>query len=248
MTRPDWHGILDHLRPFVESLCSTIARAARGLWHLVTPCVRRLWGLARTHRRVAIPLACVLALALVGTAYAWLTRTSALDNAFDLRDVQPAVEETLESGTKSDVKVRNDGKVASYLRCQVEVYWRDADGNRLWEVPALATDGTSSTGDYTLTMATSATAGTASSWVQGSDGFWYWTSPVGPGEETGVLITTAQQLKAYDATATGASATSAQLVVDVSTQAIQADDAKAAAEAWGATVAEDRTLTPRAGS
>lgn len=236
-------SLLDHL--------AVIRKRCRSVGH---------W--AQTHKRIVLPVAFVLALSLVAGTYAWLTSTSVLDNLFDFRAVQPEIVETLSGDTKSDVKVRNDGKEPSYIRCQVEVYWRDAEGNRLWQTPVSGTD-------YSLTMATSASTSPtpANSWVQGADGFWYWTSPLAAGASTSTaLITEAKQLKAAEGDVEGA-----QLVVDITTQAIQAEDSSASSasssasassggsgssassattrpveNAWGATVDSDGTLTPKA--
>ena len=184
------------------------------------------------HRQAGRVLAlAVLALAVVGVAIAgvvaWLTASSSLINEFGLGQVDTSVEETFDGGTtKSDVKAKNDGSVPIYVRAQVNIYWQDANGNQLWEEPVEGTDYTIEWGD-----------GLNTAWIQGSDGFYYWTQPLAAGAEAENLIDKLTW-KTAD-TSNGRT-----LVCDVSIQGIQADPANAVNEAWGAAVDQDGTLTP----
>lgn len=189
----------------------------------------------RTRRRhTAMPkrpiALAVLALAVVGVAIAgvaaWLTASSSLINEFGLGRVDASVEETFDGTTKSDVKAKNDGTVPIYVRAQVNIYWQDANGNQLWEEPV-------ENADYTVTWGDEL----GKSWIQGSDGFYYWTQPLAAGAVTGNLIDKLGWITAQ--TSNGRT-----LVCDVSIQGIQADPANAVNEAWGATVGQDGTLTP----
>lgn len=87
--------------------------------------------------------------------------------------------------------------------------------------------------DYTIEWGDA--LGTA--WIQGSDGFYYWTQPLAAGATTGNLIDKLEWITAQ--TTNGRT-----LVCDVSIQGIQADPANAVNEAWGAAVYQDGTLTP----
>lgn len=190
---------------------------------------------ARARRRQTAmpkrPIAlAVLALAVVGVAIAgvvaWLTASSSLINEFGLGQVDASVEEEFDGTTKSNVKAKNDGTVPIYVRAQVNIYWQDANGNQLWEEPVEKTDYTIEWGDIS-----------GAGWTKGSDGFYYWTQPLAAGAETENLINKLTWTSAQ--TPSGRT-----LVCDVSTQGIQADPTDAVKEAWGATVAEDGTLTP----
>ena len=77
-------------------------------------------------------------------------------------------------------------------------------------------------------------ANSASSWVKASDGFYYWTSPVAPNTETDMLIASVTELKATEGR---------NLVVDVSTQAVQSVPDNAVREAWSCAV-QDGVLIP----
>ncbi len=172
----------------------------------------------------------MLALAVVGVAItgvvAWLTASSSLINEFGLGQVDTSVEETFDGTAKSDVKAKNNGTVPIYVRAQVNIYWQDANGNQLWEEPVKGTDYTIEWGD-----------GLNTAWIQGSDGFYYWTQPLAAGAEAENLIDELTW-KTVDPS------NGRTLVCDVSIQGIQADPANAVNEAWGATVTEDGMLTP----
>ncbi len=82
-------------------------------------------------------------------------------------------------------------------------------------------------------------ANSAYNWVKASDGFYYWTSPVAPGAETGVLINRVTELKATEGR---------NLVVDISAQAVQAMPDEAVHDAWGCSVENDVLVPPHGGA
>lgn len=83
-----------------------------------------------------------------------------------------------------------------------------------------------------------AAANSPSSWVLASDGFYYWTSPVAPLGKTDVLIKSVTERKAAGK----------NLVVDISTQAIQSTPDDAVTEAWGCTVKDGVLVPPHGGA
>lgn len=173
---------------------------------------------------------------LVGTAgtLAWLSVTGVLVNQFGIGSVTPSVQETLNGNVKSDVKAKNTGTAPAYIRAAVDIYWQDAtSGARLWEEPQADT--------YNIVWSDSlgdaSDANSASSWVKASDGFYYWTSPVAPNTETDMLIASVTELKATEGR---------NLVVDVSTQAVQSAPDEAVHEAWGCTVQNGVLIPPHA--
>lgn len=142
---------------------------------------------------------------------AWLSVTGVLVNQFGIGSVTPSVQETLNGKVKSDVKAKNTGTAPAYIRAAVDIYWQDQDGARLWDEPKEEPKGEA---DYEIawSVADASGANSAYNWVKASDGFYYWTSPVAPGAETGVLINRVTELKATEGR---------NLVVDISTQAVR---------------------------
>ena len=189
--------------------------------------------MSKRKRIIALLVGVVLLAGTAGTL-AWLSATGVLVNQFGIGSVTPSVQEKLNGNVKSDVKAKNTGTAPAYIRAAVDIYWQDAtSGARLWEEPQADTYKivwSDSLGDATG-------ANSASSWVKASDGFYYWTSPVAPNTETDMLIASVTELKATEGR---------NLVVDVSTQAVQSAPDEAVHEAWGCTVKNGVLIPPYA--
>lgn len=93
----------------------------------------------RDPRRLLVAACLVVACAAAGT-FAWLSATGVLANQFGIGIVQPSVSETLDGAVKSDVRLTNDGSTPAYMRAQVDIYWQDDGGARLWDEPVAGTD------------------------------------------------------------------------------------------------------------
>lgn len=186
------------------------------------------------RKQIMALLAGILLFAGVAGTFAWLSVTGVLVNEFGFGSVAPSVDETLKDSVKSDVRIKNTGSAPAYLRVAVDIYWQDQNGARLWEEPVAGTDYTIEWGDKVDAAATNS----ASSWVVATDGFCYWTSPVAPMGETDVLIKSVSETKRDGK----------NLVVDISTQAIQSTPDDAVADAWGCTVEGGVLVPPHGGA
>lgn len=188
--------------------------------------------MSKRKRIIALLVGVILLAGTAGTL-AWLSVTGVLVNQFGIGSVTPSVQETLNGKVKSDVKAKNTGTAPAYIRAAVDIYWQDGNGSRLWEEPKANTDY-----EIEWSVADASGANSASSWVKASDGFYYWTSPVAPGTETRVLIKSVSEKKADGK----------NLVVDISTQAIQSTPDDAVKEAWGCTVKDGVLMPPHGGA
>lgn len=190
------------------------------------------------RKRIIALLVGVIFLAGTAGTLAWLSVTGVLVNQFGIGSVTPSVQETLNGKVKSDVKAKNTGTAPAYIRAAVDIYWQDQDGARLWDEPKEEPKGEA---DYEIawSVADASGANSAYNWVKASDGFYYWTSPVAPGAETGVLINRVTELKATEGR---------NLVVDISTQAVQATPDEAVRDAWGCSVENDVLVPPHGGA
>lgn len=186
------------------------------------------------RKQIMVLLAGVLLLAGVAGTFAWLSVTGVLVNEFGFGSVKPSVDETRNGNVKSDVAVKNSGSAPAYLRVAVDIYWQDKDGARLWDEPVSGADYAIEWGNVSNASASNS----ASSWVVASDGFYYWTSPVAPLGKTGVLIKSVSEKKTDGK----------NLVVDISTQAIQSTPDDAVAEAWGCKVNDGVLVPPYGGA
>lgn len=193
--------------------------------------------MSKRKRIIALLVGVILLAGTAGTL-AWLSVTGVLVNQFGIGSVTPSVQETLNGKVKSDVKAKNTGTAPAYIRVAVDIYWQDQDGARLWDEPKEEPKGEA---DYEIawSVADASGANSAYNWVKASDGFYYWTSPVAPGAETGVLINRVTELKATEGR---------NLVVDISTQAVQAMPDEAVHDAWGCSVENDVLVPPHGGA
>ena len=193
--------------------------------------------MSKRKRIIALLVGVILLAGTAGTL-AWLSVTGVLVNQFGIGSVTPSVQETLNGKVKSDVKAKNTGTAPAYIRAAVDIYWQDQDGARLWDEPKEEPKGEA---DYEIawSVADASGANSAYNWFMASDGFYYWTSPVAPGAETGVLINRVTELKATEGR---------NLVVDISTQAVQATPDEAVHDAWGCSVENDVLVPPHGGA
>ena len=159
----------------------------------------------------------VLLLAVAGGTLAWLTaNTGPVVNTFTPAHVTCQVDETFDGTTKSDVKVKNAGDIPVYIRAYIVVTWKDSDGNVYGQLPV-------EDADYTMEMAQN------TGWVTGSDGYYYYTSPVAADDTTGVLIKSCTEI-------TGKAPVGCNLSVEIMAEAIQSVPEEAVEDAWGVTV------------
>lgn len=159
-------------------------------------------------------LACVAVLltGFVGSSLAWLMAgTKPIKNVFEPGNVPPTIVEQMNGTVKNNVTVKNTGNVDAYIRAKLVFTWQNKAGEVLGVAPTV--------GDYTITW-------TKAGWEDGSDGFYYYTTPVAPGGSTGVLATNIEQVITNPAEGY-------TLHVEVLAESIQAEPSSAVKEAWG---------------
>ena len=166
-------------------------------------------------------LVLVVVVAVAGTVSFIATQTQGVVNTFTPSSIPVEIHETFNGGTKSNVRIENEGNANAYIRAAVVVNWVDEDGNVLGQRPVKGTD-------YSITY------DLLNGWAEGDDGYYYWTAivPATNGTDlTGVLISEATVLK--DAPVRGY-----DLAIDIMAQSIQADGVDAKGNkpielAWG---------------
>ena len=169
----------------------------------------------RVNKTLFALLAIVMVIgAVVGSTVAFLiTNTGPVENKFAYASVSCEVKEDFNGNTKKNVQITNTGSTDAYIRATYVVNWLDAQKNIVASVP----EGYS----YMLTE------NPGSEWTKGSDGYFYYLSPVAPGASTpGSLLT---------CTVTCPDNPEYRLSVEILATAIQSTPAKAVTEAWGVT-------------
>ncbi len=189
----------------------------------------------KTNRKAPVALVAILVLlccAVAGTVAFLVTKTDSVVNTFTPSKVTTYVEEEFNGQTKSNVKIQNTGDIDAYIRVAVIVNWADASGNVYGEKPVEGTD-------YTISYNKTVQAD-GGQWIEGSDGYWYYTKPVAPSTEdnpqyTGVLIKScepgAQAPAGYD------------LQVTILADGIQSKPDKVVKEVWKVVEVNDNQLT-----
>jgi predicted ribosomally synthesized peptide with SipW-like signal peptide len=175
---------------------------------------------------LAIALAALLCSGITGGTVAYLThQTDPVVNTVQAGTVPCEVEETFDGTTKSDVSIANTGNTSAYLRATVVITWMSQDESTVYA--ATPVEGT----DYTITYAQN------NGWVKGSDGYWYYTSPVAAGETTATLL--------ESCTLTGTAPEGYTLSVEIVASSIQSSPSEAVLEAWScvSAVSSNQTLT-----
>lgn len=175
----------------------------------------------RMNRTAVLLIAIILLISTaVGSTVAFLaTKTEPVENSFEYADVSCEVTEDRDTDG-SIVQVKNTGTISAYIRAAVVANWIDVDENIAASVPERYS--------YDLTCS-------SGSWVQGTDGFFYYLLPVAPGASTeGSLLT---------CTVTCPETPEYTLSVEVLAEAIQSTPASAVNEAWKVAVDGDGKLS-----
>lgn len=158
-------------------------------------------------------LACVAVLltGFVGSSLAWLMAgTKPIKNVFEPGNVPPTIVEQMNGTVKNNVTVKNTGNVDAYIRAKLVFTWQNEEGEVLGVAPT--------SNDYTISW-------TNEGWKKGSDGYYYYTTPVAPGGSTGELATGIKQT-------TPNPAEGYTLHVEVLAESIQAEPVEAVKNSW----------------
>ena len=202
-------------------------------------------------KKSIIVISCILLLLVtVGTTLALVfTNTDPVENTFNPSKVSCAVVEDNNSAVEGDestievenstvnnvtvkkgVKIKNTGDTDAFIRVAVVVNWMSADGKKVWAVdPVLAQYATDLKGEYFIEFNTN------SNWIQGADGYWYYTKSVAPGASTPNLINTAYLMNGV----TGPKGTDGMqyyLSIEIVASAIQSTPTDVVKGEWGVTV------------
>lgn len=182
---------------------------------------------AKKHSRIRMNKLAILFIAVVmligavvGSTVAFLvTKTAPVENKFTYASVSCTVSESFNGTTKEKVQIQNTGTTDAYIRATYVVSWLNKDGS-IAPVP----QGTIPNG-YTLSISENPD----NAWTKGTDGYFYYLTPVAPGGLTdGSLV---------NCTVTYPQGVEPEYIlsVEILATAVQSTPAKAVQEAWGVT-------------
>lgn len=168
----------------------------------------------RLNRTAVLIMAVLLLIGVaVGSTVAFLIdKTEPVENDFEYAKVSCEVTKNFTNNRKDNVQVKNTGTTDAYIRATYVVNWVDAQGNIAASDPA----------GYEYTLNETADG----KWVKGSDGYFYYTSPVVPGASTEGSLLTCTVISPDNPEYT--------LSVEILAEAIQSVPEDAVKAAWGA--------------
>ena len=163
-----------------------------------------------------IALALILVLAVGGTVAYIFTQTDPVINTFTPTEAKITVDEKTNNNQKTEIIVKNNSTgVPVYIRVALVANMIDKDKN---------VTGAASVPEFTP----------GDDWLEGNDGYYYYTQPVPVGESTGNLLKAPMEL-------------SENMQVVVLADAIQAEPTTAVTQAGGVTV-ENGVIIKEAGA
>jgi alternate signal-mediated exported protein len=193
-----------------------------------------------TKNTITLTSIALLLLITVGTTLALVfTNTAPVENTFKPSKVSCAVVEGTNApvensnvdigAVKQDVKIKNTGDTDAFIRVAVVVNWM-SEGGKVWAVdPVLAQYATDPNGEYFIEFNTN------SNWIQGADGYWYYTKSVAPGASTQNLINNAYLMDGVTGPK-GTDGTQYYLSIEIVASAIQSTPTDVVKGEWGVTV------------
>lgn len=181
-------------------------------------------GAPKARKTATLLVAIVLLLGVaVGTTVAYLIdKTNEIKNEFEYAKTDVTVTEQFNGTTKSNVQVKNESNIPVYIRATYVANWVDAAGNIVTSVPT----------GYSITK----TENPDGMWVKGTDGYFYYPTPVQPnGLTAGSLLTCGVTYPAENPEYT--------LSVEILATAIQSEPKDAVEAVWPVKVEENKTLS-----
>lgn len=162
----------------------------------------KLKKLFASKKFIAILATVLLLTVAAGSTLAYiLTNTAPVENVFTPSKVSCSVVEKNDSETttekengnvtgittKKDVQLKNTGDTNAFIRVKIVVTWKGEGGTVFAQAPVKDID-------YSIAFADNKSPDKGE-WVEGADGFYYYTKEVVPGDMTDFLISEAKALK-----------------------------------------------------
>ena len=160
-----------------------------------------------------LSLLLVVTLAISGTVAYLVTKSEPVENKFTPSHVACQVTEDFDGTTKSNVNVTNTGDTDAYIRVKLVSYRVNAQGQHI--------GGTVAVPSFTP----------GENWKLHTDGYYYYTLPVAPGEEP-----KADLIGSIDLTGSYDDADGGSQVIEVMAEAIQSGPDYAVGQSWGVSI------------
>lgn len=174
---------------------------------------------------LAIAVVLLLSATVTGTLMYLVSKMTVVTNTFEPATVTCEVQENFDGTVKKDVTVKNTSNIDAYLRVKLVTYRVNDKGERI--------GGTATIPSFTL----------GEGWFE-KDGFYYYNTPVAPGEtpKTNLIGNTGITLVKYT------DADGGRQVIEVIAEAIQSVPTSVVKEYWNVTVDANGVISAPSGS
>ena len=170
-------------------------------------------GGAKKLSAAAIAIILVVVMTIGGTVAFLMDSTESVINKFTPASSGITIEEKVKENCKTEIAVKNTGDTGTYIRVSLVANYYDENGNITGgaAVPNFALNETN--------------------WFKGTDGYYYYKTPLPAGEVTESLLANGSKMELSE-----------NMQVTVLAQSIQASPTSVVHDKWGVTVNSDGTL------
>ena len=170
-------------------------------------------GGAKKLSAAAIAIILVVVMTIGGTVAFLMDSTESVINKFTPASSGITIEEKVKENCKTEIAVKNTGDTGAYIRVSLVANYYDENGNITGgaAVPNFALNETN--------------------WFKGTDGYYYYQTPLPAGKVTESLLANGSKMELSE-----------NMQVTVLAQSIQASPTSVVHDKWGVTVNSDGTL------
>ena len=180
-----------------------------------------------------VSLLLVFGIAVGGTVAFITTQTEKKTNTFSPAQVSCEVTEEFNGTLKNNVAVKNTGNTDAYVRATVNITWmKNTDAGDQTVTARVPQEGV----DYKITYLED------TGWIKGTDGYWYYQTPIAPDAVTSILIESCEQLEGTNVP------DGYHLCVEIVASAIQSSPKTVVSAEWKVTIDNDGKIASANGS
>lgn len=170
-------------------------------------------GGAKKLSAAAIAIILVVVMTIGGTVAFLMDSTESVVNKFTPASSGITIEEKVKENCKTEIAVKNTGDTGAYIRVSLVANYYDENGN---------ITGGAAVPDFALNE---------TNWFKGTDGYYYYQTPLPAGKVTESLLANGSKMELSE-----------NMQVTVLAQSIQASPTSVVHDKWGVTVNSDGTL------
>lgn len=173
-------------------------------------------GGAKKLPAAAIAIILVVVMTIGGTVAFLMDSTESVINKFTPASSGITIEEEVKENCKTEIAVKNTGDTGAYIRVSLVANYYDENGN---------ITGGAAVPDFALNE---------TNWFKGTDGYYYYQTPLPAGKVTESLLANGSKMELSE-----------NMQVTVLAQSMQTTPTNAVTDAWSVVVGNDGTLSSK---